>query len=112
MALKISNLAADERTVSFVYAGEDVTIVYRPSKFTPSIAAAAEGVAEQEVIERLVGRLADMLVRWDVLDDDGSELPTSEDVIRELPFRFLNTIIMRVAEDSRPEASSGRSNDG
>ncbi len=107
MPIRISNLVRDRRMVTIPIDDETVTITYRPGGFTPETEDRLRTFADdQRGGAALVALLADCLIDWDVLDDDGKPLRPTAENLRRLPMVFLSQVAQAIAEDMRPNLSS------
>ncbi len=107
MPVRIGNLVRDRRTVTIPIDDETITITYRPGGFTPDTEDRLREYADdQRGGAALVAMLADVLVEWDVLDDDGKPLRPTAENLRRLPTMFLGQVAQVIAEDMRPNPQS------
>lgn len=108
MPVSIGKLQRNTAQVAIDIDGETLNVVYRPSGLTP---AAEDQMHEQVQAQRggasLVTVLAPMLVSWDLLDEDGTSLPTDEATLRQLPTEFLSRVVEAITENMRPNPTSG-----
>jgi len=114
MPVRVSNLVRDRRMIR-IPVGEDVIqITYRPGGFTAETEERLrEYAADQRGGAALVALLADCLIEWDLLDDDGKNLAPTAENLRRLPTVFLSQVAQAVADDMRPNlASAGSSGAG
>ena len=89
--MKFSEIVKKERTVEVTFDGETVKVTYRAHVITPAFLA--EQLKTVEIIQRAV-------VRWDVVDDDGRELPPAE-IAEQLPTAFLVEVLSTTTNDMR-----------
>ena len=103
MPVRISNLVRDRRTVTIPIDDDVVTITYRPGGFTPETEDRLRQYADdQRGGAALVALLADCLIEWDLVDDDGRPLKPTAENLRRLPTVFLSQVAQAIAEDMRP----------
>ena len=51
--------------------------------------------------------LADVLVNWDVLDEDGKPMEPTAELLMDFPVDFLVGVTEAIGEDMRPKGKSG-----
>jgi hypothetical protein len=103
MPIRLSDLSADRRTVKVPFGDDTLTLVCKPS--------ALNAIQEaRELEDRAVGRvvmsqarsLAELIISWDLLDDDGKPLPVSEEVLGGLGLDVSNKLYNAVLDDLLP----------
>ena len=101
MSIKMAALSGVTAQTEFTFQGETVNIEYRPNYMTPErealLAATTDG-SSTAFVDMVVG----MLVTWDVLDDKGTPLPVTADVVKTLPYSFLAEALKAAGEASAP----------
>ncbi|HLH22442.1 MAG TPA: hypothetical protein VK066_07950 [Chloroflexota bacterium] len=104
MALRLSHLAADRRTVQVPVGDEQLTVTYRPSGYTPLVEeeVAAKRDDDRRPAGPIVALLAGVLDAWDLQDDRGKPVPTTAESLRTLPTRFLGQVLTAIVEDMSP----------
>jgi len=108
MAIKLSQIGTKTRTVTAAYDGDEVTLTYRPGAFTPRIEARLSEAQEQgRVSQEVAAVLADVLVSWEVLDDEGNALEPMAELLMDFPVDFLIAVTNAISEDMRPKGGSG-----
>lgn len=112
MPISLSALKSGERTLLFEYDGESAEVTYRVSSYTPEL--------EQAVAEKLESGLpasstavilAELLIDWDVVDENGERLPTDYATVSRFPMDFLTALLTTISEDQRA-AREDRKNSG
>ncbi len=107
MPVSITHLVRDRRTVTVPVGDESLTVTYRPSGFTPETEARLRQYADdQRGGAALVALLADCLVDWDLLAEDGEPVPISIKTLNSLPTLFLSQVVQAISEDMRPNLTS------
>ncbi len=108
MPISIQKLAEARRTVTFKFLGEDVAFEYKLGALNSVDTAATD---EETTLHDLLGRI---LVRWDVLDEQGQEIPPTAEAMRQhrLPTPFLRAVQEALLDDANPNSlRKGRSPD-
>jgi len=111
------------------YFGQNINVVYKPGEITP--AKEAELADEREKAqsqdgdfdsnnptevnrllannaESLAERLANILVHWDVEEEDGTPVGTSKEDLMTFPNAMLSAISSAIGEDMSPKAKRPR----
>lgn len=114
MPVRVSNLVRDRRTIQVPVGDEALTITYRPGGITPATEGRLREYSDdQRGGAALVALLADCLVEWDLLDDEGQPLPLDTKTLSQLPVIFLGHLAQAITEDMRPNLpSAGNSGAG
>lgn len=123
MPLKLADLRKETRAVTFPFAGESVTVVYRPRLLSPVLRVQLLGGAgmflEGEEAERVtLGRfvevnreycaaLAGLLESWDVLGDDGEPLPATAEWLEQFDAEFVRALVAAIVQDQRVDPRNG-----
>lgn len=112
MAMKLSEVKAKTKITTVEFMDESVDVSYHPAAMTPAILeevmALAKGAETDAEDMALVGSMLEpVLDWWDVLNDDGSRVPTTKEAIREVPLAFLIKVLDDVQADMRPPAQKG-----
>ena len=103
MSIKLSQIKDRERTVSdFMFAGETIEFTYRVGAYTSLL----ETTLDKTLKEGLPGNstsllLADMIITWDVLNDDGTEYEPTLENIQALSIDFQDAVLSRIGEENR-----------
>ncbi len=107
MGIRISHLSKDRRSIVIPVGDEALNIVYRPGGLTPETEDRLhELTEEQRGGAALVAFLRDLIVSWDLLDDQGKPLPVDETTLRLLPTGFLSMMVQTIVDDMRPNLMS------
>lgn len=85
MPLTIADLSADSAETSFEFAGETVTLSYRPAVNTP---------ANDKL--PIVTWLSQALIAWDLTGNDGEPYPTTIEALQALPDRYLKAVLREI----------------
>lgn len=108
MPIKLSKIGAKTRKTTATYDGDEVALTYRPGAFTPRVEARlSEAQEEGRVSQEVAAVLADVLVSWDVLDEDGKPLKPTAELLMDFPIDFLVGVTEAIGEDMRPKEKNG-----
>ncbi len=111
MPITLDNLKQDRRTCTVEYGGETASLTYRPSGYTPEVEDRFQTFIESSrSANGFAGFLANILVEWDVLDDNGKMFPITLEDLRTLPARFLTSVVNAITADMREEREENRKN--
>lgn len=110
--MRLSDLTKETKKLSIVYktAMKDfpVLVEYRPQAVTIDFVKSVEG---KSGTDQIVDRVCRSIVRWDLQDDDGVEIPVTEEKILEagIPVYLLTSIVEAINTDvkSLGEAKNG-----
>ena len=105
MPIRVSNLAKNTRETIVSYEGEAAAVTYKPGAVTPNMLD--EMQANKENAGALVSLIRRCVSQWDVLQDDGKQLPTDSPAVGDLPVAFLNVVLTAIFEDMRPNPQTG-----
>lgn len=102
MPIKLADLAKQVSTITVRFAGlEDVLSVrYSPHRMTPlKEMAFLDAVRSDEATRATVELLADVVVGWDLLDDDGRPLPTDYATLSGMPSALLMAVMHALGQE-------------
>ena len=105
MSIRVSNLSRNTRETTVTYDGETAAVTYRPGSVTPNMLD--EMQANKENAGALVNLIRRCVSQWDVLQDDGKQMPPDSPAVGDLPVAFLNAVLTAVFEDMRPNPTTG-----
>lgn len=77
--------------------GGVLNIVYAPSSYT--VAELEELQAAERDVSRVVKSIQDLVLEWDLTDDDGTPIPLDSESLRNVPTNIFMHIIKAVNED-------------
>lgn len=95
MTIKRSTMAEATATVTVEWYGETADVVVRPGRLNRELFAIME---TQEGFDGLAEQVKTLVERWELVDDEGTELPVSDEVIATLPFGFIRAIVFAAVE--------------
>lgn len=101
MSIRLSDIKANIRKVTFDYEGNEVNIEYKPSAVTPSLQSKIVKMDKNDSMN-MVDAIAVMLVGWDVLGDNGKPIAITTATLGALPIKFVAQITQTVFEDMQP----------
>jgi len=96
--VRLSDLGREART-TIDYDGAAIEVVYRPAAINSDW---LKRMGERAGLDTYVPLLTEVLVRWDITDDDGNELEPSVEIMRQLPIDFLNKVAQALLERMSP----------
>jgi hypothetical protein len=97
----LKELIHGQCTLKVPYGKTTITVVYRPSYYTPAVEA--EIREKERVSEILWAQLCAALASWDLTTDDGkAPIPFTPEALEEydLPIVLLDTIITAIRDDN------------
>lgn len=93
-------------TTEIEFEGEAVEVTYR-KRLVQSVSLNLTEGTEIEQARNLRQAIEDLVVTWDVLDDDGERLPATRDVTRNFEFSFLLAVFRGMVEHASPGEDGG-----
>jgi hypothetical protein len=110
MGIKKSATVGATRTAVLEWEGESFTVVYAPGTVTPNSLAdlRSRAVTDGEDMA-LLTFLADVLVSWEVTEDDGTPIEPTVVNLGGFPIGFLAHVLEGIQEDIQPGEAQGRS---
>ncbi len=91
---------------------EPIAVSYRKRLVQSELLNMTEGT-EIEQARNLRGALETLIVSWDVIDADGTQLPATAAVTRHFEFDFLLAVFRGIVDHATPgEAGGGTSSNG
>lgn len=91
----------------FSHEGETVTIIFDRNKITPAWARSVRTALEQDEVNPAAQSLVDIMVSWDVVDDEGNALQISVDILDQLPVGALMRLQEAIGQASVPSDAEG-----
>jgi len=119
MGLKLSDVRREERTATIDFGYGELTVTYRPNVYTPAMVsemAAVDTDSDNAAIrsqnQSFIRQMTELLVSWDLIDDDGEVVPidATDDAFLSVPFPIFRAVMVHIGEDNRPgkaRSSSG-----
>ena len=93
--------------LAFDVGGEMIAIVFDKNAMTPNWAQRiSQGAANEDMLSVTKG-LAEIIISWDLVDEQEQPVPPSAEVLGDLPFDFLIKLQERIAEASVPSSEEG-----
>ncbi len=111
MPIRVADMARNERTMEVEFLDETARVTYRPLAYTPELEAALDE-AGARASGRIIKFLEAVLISWEVLDEDGQELPPTKEVMEKLPLDFLSAVSNAITKDKLAEGARKNSGDG
>lgn len=105
MGIRLSDVKNNSRDVVVPLGEYEVNVKYRPQAMT----AVEEDVfqkmlTDESYTDACVQLVLDVVVQWDVLDDDDTPLPITDEICRKtLPIKFLREVVKVVMGDMYPK---------
>lgn len=96
--MKLTELTKKTRKIIVTYLGESAEVEYRLAVVTPGFLSELKGLNGTDSV---IHQLEKIVIRWDVTDENGHEIPPTEEQIRkyDIPVRFLSAVIRAVSDD-------------
>lgn len=91
--------------------GDMVHVVFDVNKVTPHWVAEAKQRDEAEDVLSLPKCIADVMISWDVTNDDGSSYPPTAENISVLSHPALSTLLTRILKAAVPSDAEGKASE-
>lgn len=96
MPVKLSDFRKECKTTVVEFAGENVEVAYRLHAVTPGLLA-KWGEAESK--DSVMQQVETVVVRWDLVDDEGQEIGVTLENMQDIPLDFLNKVLREIVAD-------------
>lgn len=107
MPISLAQLKGNVRTINVAYFSDNLAVTYRPSELTPQNQSEINDKIEAgEAKNILIETLCQVMISWDVVDDEGTMLPITPETLAQAPGPLLLAISEAIGEDARPKAKS------
>lgn len=107
MPISLAQLKGNIRTINVTYFSDNLAVTYRPSELTPQNQSAIQDrIDEGEAKNILVETLCQVMITWDVMDEDDKMLPITPETLANAPGPLLLAISEAIGEDARPKPKS------
>ena len=104
MPIRLSELTARQANLAVdVGGGETLNVVFRPGAITPEVAV----IDETTNIDRVYGFFRQVIVSWDLVDDDGVPLPMVDASLARVPLVVLAEVMQAAIMAARPNPRKG-----
>ena len=105
MPIRFKDLKDKVRKVVVEWDDDTLAVEYRPGASTVETAIALQEAIKDEdgsPTLAMVESFQEMVVSWDLLDEDDKPYPITTETLRKLPTYFLVEIMHAIAEDQNP----------
>lgn len=94
-------------STSFEAGGESLTIVFDRNRITQNWMDRVAEATEQNNLSGIAKAVLEVLISWDVVDDDGVKLAPSLEILAQLPLSSFIELNGAIAEASIPSSEEG-----
>lgn len=101
MGITVAAMNADTKSVEVTFGGETAAVVVRPSALTPELES---NVAELAGSAGFVELIAELVVSWEVIGENGAPLEPTVENLRKLPALFLVEVVRQITAALTPKA--------
>lgn len=110
---KLSHLIKDSRPLTVDFDGQPLAIIYRPSAVTPTHHDETMDLLEKQRVGSALARtVSNILISWDLTDENGKPYPVTEKALRDLPMQLLSKVSVAIQDDIAPNAQKSGTSDG
>lgn len=107
MPVRLSALTADRRTIKVPFGEDTLTLTYKPSAI--NAVQEARELEDREKGLHLMAQarsLAEIIVSWDLQDDDGAAVPVSAEVLSQLGLDVTSALTRAILDDLLPNRTT------
>ena len=105
---RLSNLTRQHPvSVCFGYEGETVTVTFDRNRMTQNWARSIKQTIDEGDIQGSAQALFEILIDWDVVDDQDNPLPVSVEILGSLPLAALGALDEAIGEAAVPASEEG-----
>lgn len=106
MPIRLKDLQNKTRKIAVDVQGETLNVEYFVNMSTPSLVRAMTGWNDDEAMQR---GLCLAIKGWDLIDEEGKEIPLTFEELEKLPMPFLQIVQKAILDDMRggAEAKNG-----
>jgi len=96
--MRLSDLTKKTKKVVVEFSGESAEIEYRLHAVNQKFLAVMK---DMDSLESIIHQIVQVVVRWEVLDDAGKEIPVTKEAIEAfgIPVDFLTTVLNAITDD-------------
>lgn len=97
MAIKLNELKARTYHLKVKYQGDTLELDYYPNVVDREFVETMDTLEND--YDKIAYQLGRVVQRWDVLDDEGKEIPPTDPVVKTLPKLFTLAVLNAIIED-------------
>lgn len=95
-------------SVTFAYEDESLTVIFDRNKITQNWARKVRQAIETESVdEAIYAATLEILIEWDVVDDEGNAIPPSLEILSQLPVAAFQRLSEAIGNASVPSSEEG-----
>ena len=94
-------------SVTFEAEGESLTVVFDRNKITPNWIDRQQSAGATGDFALIMASTLEVLISWDVQDEQGQTLPVSAEILSQLPFESFIKLGNAIAEAAMPGSDEG-----
>lgn len=100
--MKLSDLTKKTRKIEVQVDDESAEIEYRTHSVTAKF---LNEIREMGDLDSVIHQVEQTVSRWDVLDDEGKEIPPTKEAILDhgIPLDFMTIVLNKITEDIRKD---------
>jgi hypothetical protein len=103
--MRLKDLTKKTRKVTISIDGETAEVEYRTHSVTPSMLNELRALDD---LDGIIYQVEQTVERWEVLDDDGKEIPATREAILQfrIPLEFLTAVLNAITDDLKQDAEA------
>lgn len=106
---KFSSLVQSSSTIAIKFGGELLNVVFDPTVYTPAFEDLVNTTGKLVGHDAMTEMASQLLVEWDLTDDEGALIPTTVESLRQLPIHLLAAILKPIVETFAPDPKKASS---
>ena len=107
MPTSLAEFRQDTKRITVTIGAHQLTVTYRQHAYTPEIEEAFATARElQRQSHALFWLARELIVEWDLLDDDRRPLPLDPEHLRKVPLDIFEAIFAAIRQDTIPNEGS------
>lgn len=103
--MRLKDLIQKTRKIVVTISEETAEVEYRLHAISVSY---LEELGRLAGMESVISQVVQIVIRWDVLDENGKEIPVTAEAIRqyEIPVEFLTAVLNGITDDHKADADA------
>lgn len=110
MGIRVTALLKQEAETEIKFFDERGTVKFRPGAITDDMFDRVQAAAESDDENVLNKLLAEVCSSWDVMDEQGTMVPFTDEALSALPIPFKSTVLEQVIEAARGNSNKSEPN--
>lgn len=100
---KFSSLVQKTVPLAIQFGGETLNVVFNPTVYTPAFEDLVNTTGKQVGHDQMTEMASELLVSWDLTNDEGTAIPTTTEALRQLPIHLLAAVLKPIVATFAPD---------